>query len=161
MTEHATGINTRNATAYVATQVAAEQADGNTRLLQIVSITAGKITGDAYSSTRTVSSNDSLTVTTISGNILVGDNSRLSCYVQHTQSTGSCLVTPLLCGADGKVIGTLETKQSNVMLPLVSGTNYISNCLSWSIMDTGAWYTYTHIYNLSDNNTVTVSSYTF
>jgi hypothetical protein len=158
--EQATGIDTSRANAYVATFQASQDADGQTRLVQIISMTAGKIDESVGSATREVISDDSLTLTTVSG-IEVGDNAFLSCYLKHSQETGSCLVTPLLCDNNDNVIGTLETKQSKVGLPLASGSHYLSNSLTWEIMNTGAWKVYPHIYRLSESNEVDVWAFTF
>lgn len=162
MAERSTGINTRNADEWVATFSAAEQADGRTRVVQIVSLTSGKIDSVVGAADRTVSTNDSLNITTFSGNIIVGDNSYLACYVEHSVVTGSCNITPLLCDNQGQVVSTLPTKVSQVVLPTQSGSgNYLTPCLSWDIKGTGAWKIYPHVYNLSAGNTVDLRCYTF
>jgi hypothetical protein len=159
LTEKAVGINTRNADQYVAAFVASEQVDGHDRLTQIVSLTAGKVgTGDFRLS---VSTNDSEDVTTISGNLLVGDNNYLVFYTQHIQPNGCCLLTPLLCDSGGTVIGYLPPKLSSVQMPVTVSGKYLSACLSWAVMSTGAYYIYPLITGLSGGNSVDVYAYTF
>lgn len=159
MTEQATGIKTVGADTYVGTFLASEQADGKTRVIQIISMTAGKIeTGlDRIG----VSSDDSWDVTSVSGSLIAGDNNYLGCYVEHTQPSGKCLVTPLLCNNDGIVIGYLPPKISDVKVPVQKSGKYLSICLSWEVMSTGAWKIYPHISGLSDGNSVDVYSYTY
>jgi hypothetical protein len=161
MTERATGIKTTGADTFVATAEASEQAEGKTRLILIISLAAGKVSSSLGAATRSVPSNDSLDMSLITGDIVVGDNSFFACYLGHSQSNGSCLVTPLLCDNDGLVIGTLESRVSQVMLPVVSGTKYMANCLSWPILETGAWKIYAHITDLSSSNTIDIWCYTF
>lgn len=160
MSEKSVGIDTRNADTWVAAFEASETAEGHSRQIQIISMTAGKIDEFVGPATRSVSSDDSLDITTVSG-IEVGDNAYLACFVKHSQEAGSCLVTPLLCDNNDNVVGTLETKQSKVGLPLASGSHYISSSLSWDIKGTGAWKVHPHIYNLSDSNEVSVWAFTF
>jgi hypothetical protein len=159
--EKSTGIKTTGANEYVATFKASESAEGHDRVIQIVSIASGKIDESLGSPTRNISSNDSMDITTISGNITIGDNSYLAVYPRHSQSNGSCLITPLLCDNEGVVIGCLETKSSSVMLPAASGTNYIANCLSWAVIETGAWKLYPHVSNLSSSDTIDLWCYVF
>jgi hypothetical protein len=159
--ERGTPIKTTGGDTQVATFRASEDFQGQERVVQIISITSGKTDEDLGSPDRTVSSNDSLDITTISGNVMAGDNSYLACYVRHSQPDGYCLVTPLLCDNDGVVMGTLDSKSSKVMLPVASGTAYISNCLSWRILETGAWKIYPHVADLSDSNSVEMWCYTF
>jgi hypothetical protein len=161
MTERATGIKTTGADTYVATADASEQADGKTRVIQIISLAAGKVSSALGIATRSVSSNDSWDMSLITGDMVVGDNSFFACYLGHSQNNGSCLVTPLLCDDDGLVIGTLESRTSRVMLPVVNGTKYMASCLSWPILETGAWKIYAHITDLSDSNTIDIWCYTF
>jgi len=163
MPEKSIGINTSNADEYVAAFEASEQADGHTRAIQIIATTAGKVDETIGSADRTVSSNDSLDVTAVSGNIIVGDNAYFACYLAHSESNGSCLVTPLLCDNDGNVIGTLEPKQSDVNqgIPLVSSSAYLSRCLVWEVMTTGAHKLYPHVYNLSDSNSIDMWCFTY
>ena len=117
MSELATGIVSRNPTDYVATRTAAEQAEGHSRVVQIISMTAGKIESGANSFTRLgVTSNDALDVSSVIATMVAGDNNRLACYVQHSQSNGTCIVTPLLCDANGTPIGVLESKTSRVQV---------------------------------------------
>jgi hypothetical protein len=97
--EKSVGIRTTGADAWVATFLASERADGHVRNVQVVAITAGKIEDGV--SRLGVSTDDTLDVTTVSGNLLVGDNNYLALYTSHTQPNGSCLVTPLLCDAEG------------------------------------------------------------
>jgi hypothetical protein len=153
MSEKATGVITRNADAYIATFEAAEQAEGQIRLVQIISITAGKIPEVVGVPTRHVVNNDSLSITTLSG-YLLGDNSHLVCYVKHKEPGGSCLVTPLLCDNNNQVIGTLESKYSKVSLTLASGTAYLSPCLRWEFLGTGAWSIFPHVCQISEANEI-------
>ena len=161
MTERALGISTRSATDYVAAFTAAESADGQIRQVQLIGLTAGKIDATVGAAGRIVSSNDAMDITTLSGNTLINDSHYLAIYVQHTQPNGSCLVTPLLCDSTGRVMGSLESKVARVTLPLASGTNYIANCLVWPVLETGAWTVFSHVSNLSSNNTVSVWVFTF
>ena len=161
MAEKATGITSSNPNAWVATFEASEEAEGHGRLVQIVSLTSGKIDQSVGAPNRTVSTNDSLTITTVSGNILVGDNSFLSIYVEHSQPAGKCLVTPLLCDNDGIVIGSLPSKMSSVGLTLTNATGYLSSCLTWSILSTGSWKIYSHVCELSNSNEVKLWVFTF
>ena len=157
--ERSTGIKTTGADTYVATSDASEQAESHIRVIQIISMTAGKIeTGVTRSG---VSSDDSWDVTTVSGDLIAGDNKYLGCYVEHTQSSGECLITPLLCDSDGIVIGYLPPKLSEVKVPIEKGGKYLSICLSWEVMSTGAWKIYPHVSGLSVNNTVSIDAYTF
>lgn len=159
MTEQATGIKTTGADTYVGTFLASEQADGKTRVIQIISMTAGKIeTGTTRSN---VSFDDSWDVTTVSGDLIAGDNKYLGCYVEHTQSNGKCLITPLLCDDSGVVIGYLPPKVSDVKVPVEKSGSYLSVCLSWEVMSTGAWKIYPHISGLGEGDVVTVYAYTF
>jgi hypothetical protein len=161
MAERATGITVKNPTDYVATQLAAEQAEGHSRVIQIISVAAGKIESGSNSSYREVSSDDSYTVTTVSGNIDIGDNAYLSCYIKHSDANGSCLVTPLLCNSEGAVLGHLDPRISSVGLPVASGSYYLAPCLTWNVMSTGAWKLYPHISKLSAGNSIQINSYTF
>jgi hypothetical protein len=161
MAERGTGIKTTGADTYVATFDASEQGDGHSRVVQVISLTAGKVSPTMGSPTRSVSSNDSLNMTTISGNINVGDNSYFACYLRHSQPNGYCLVTPLLCDDNGTVMGSLESKASRVMLPVASGSNYMSPCLSWPVLETGAWTIYPHVTDLSSGNSISMWCYTF
>jgi len=154
MTNRSVGINTQNADNWVAAITAAEEADGHTRLIQLISVVAGKIDESIGSPARTVASNDSLDITTVSGNVLVGDSSYMSMYIQHSQEDGSCLVTPLLCDNDGVTIGCLDSKVSRVSAPLKTGSYYLSSHLSWDIRETGAYKCFPHIYNLSSSNII-------
>jgi hypothetical protein len=159
MAEKSTGIKTTGADTYVATQQAAEQAEGQSRVVQIISMTAGKI--ETGISRLGVSSNDAMDVTSVSGSLVAGDNMYLACYVNHSQSNGSCLVTPLLCDNDGVVLGYLDPKVSSVKVPVINVTNYLSVCLSWEVMSTGAWKLFPLVSELSDGNSVDVYAYTF
>jgi hypothetical protein len=159
--EKSVGIKTTGADTYVAAFSAAEQAEGQNRVVQIISLAAGKVSSSLGAATRSVSSNDSLDMSLITGDMVVGDNSFFACYLGHSQSNGSCLVTPLLCDNDGLVIGTLESRVSRVMLPVVNGAKYMSNCLSWPILETGAWKIYAHITDLSGSNVVDIWCFTF
>jgi hypothetical protein len=161
MSEKSVGINTRNADAYVAAFEAAEQADGYTRNIQIVGLTAGKIDQNLGDPDKIVSSNDSNNITTITGSIETGDNAYCAIYPRHSQSAGSCVVTPLLCDNQGTVVGMLDSKYSNVPITMYSGSDYISKPLIWDIKSTGAWKIYVHISELSDSNTVKLWIYTF
>ena len=155
MTERAVGYDARNSTEYVAAFVASEEADGHTRLIQIMSVTAGKVDEDIGDPYRIVSTNDSMDVDSLSGNLEVGDNSYLTCYIHHSEPTGSCLITPLLCDNNGVVVGTLEPRQSNVCLTMQSGTGYyMSNNINWDIKGTGAYSIFPHVSNLSSSNIV-------
>lgn len=161
MAELSTGITVRSPTDYVATQQAAEQAEGHNRVIQITSMAAGKIEiGNNYS-TRSVSSDDGYDMTTVSGSHIVGDNNYLACYVKHASSNGSCLITPLLCNQDGAVMGHLDPKMSTVGLPVASGSYYLAPCLSWNIMQTGAWKLYMHVSRLNAGNSIQLDAYTF
>jgi hypothetical protein len=158
MTERSTGITVRNPTDYIATQLAAEQAEGRSRLIQIVSLAAGKIeTGIS----RSVAADDSNDTTTLTGDLTVGDSSYLACYVKHSEASGSCLVTPLLCNVAGAAIGHLPPRYSNVTVPVVSGTAYLSHCLTWEVMTTGAYSLYMHVSQLSAGNTIDLNAYAF
>ena len=159
--ENSVGIKTTGADTYVAAFTAAEQAEGKSRVVQIISLTSGKMDPLVGSPTRGVSVNDTLDITTVTGSVSVGDNAYFACYLRHTQPAGSCLVTPLLCDDGGTVVGCLPSKISRVMLPVASGTNYISNCLSWPVMETGAWKIYPHVTDLSLSNTVDMWCFTF
>jgi hypothetical protein len=159
MAEQATGISTRNPDTWVATFEGSEIVGGHTRQIQVVGITTGKIAGGL--SRLSVSTNDSMDVTSVSGSVVVGDNSHLVCYVTHTQNNGACLVTPLLCDNDGVVIGYLPPKISNVKVPVQKSGKYLSICLSWEVMSTGAWKIFPLVSELSDGNSVDVYTYTF
>lgn len=159
MAEKSTGIRTTGADTYVATQDASEQAEGHNRQLQIITLTAGKI--DSGLSRLAVSSNDSMDVTAVSGSLLVGDNAHLACYVEHSLSNGSCLVTPLLCDNDGVVLGYLPSKTSSVQIPVEKSGKYLSICLSWEVMATGSWKLFPLVSSLSNGNSVDVYAYTF
>jgi hypothetical protein len=159
MTERSVGIKTTGADTYVATFEAAEQAEGQTRVVQIISLTAGKI--DSGLSRLSISSDDLMDVTSVSGSVVVGDNSHLACYVDHTQSNGSCLITPLLCDNDGSVLGYLAPKVSSVKVPVIKSGKYLSSCLSWEIMTTGSWKLFPLVSELSSGNSVDVYAYTF
>lgn len=161
MAERSTGINTRNPSDYVATFDAAEQAEGQTRLIQIVSLTSGKIDTTKSAPNRAVSSNDSLDLTTTSGDISVGDNAYLACYTEHSQSDGKCFITPLLCDNNGEVMGMLPSKESKVIVTTYSGSNYFSNCLSWEIRGAGAHKVFMHVSELSAGNTVDMRYFVF
>jgi len=161
MAERSTGINTRNPSDYVATFDAAEQAEGQVRLIQIVSLTSGKIDTAKGSPDRTVASNDSLDLTTTSGDVTVGDNAYLACYTEHSQIDGKCFVTPLLCDNDGEVVGMLPSKESKVTITTYSGSNYFSNCLSWEIRSTGAHKVFMHVSELSTGNSVDMRYFVF
>ena len=162
MSDRSTGIVTRNPTDYVATQDASEQAESHSRVIQIISMTAGKIASGTNSLSRLgVTINDAMDVSSVTATMVAGDNSRLACYVQHSQSNGSCIVTPLLCDATGDPIGTLEPKVSRVMVPVINAGQYLSVCLDWSIMNTGAWYLYFNISQISSGNSVNLYAYTF
>ena len=159
--ERGTPIKTTGGDTQVATFRGSEDFQGQERVVQIISITSGKTNEGLGSPDRTVSIDDSLDITTISGSITAGDNSYLACYIRHSQPDGYCLVTPLLCDNDGVVMGTLDSKPSKVMLPVASGSHYLSNCISWPILETGAWKIYPHITDLSYSNSVDVWCYTF
>jgi hypothetical protein len=159
--ERGTPIRTTGGDTNVATFTASELVGGQERIVQIISLTAGKIPEFLPPATRSVSSDDTMDITTVSGNVVVGDNSILAVYPQHSQPTGSCLVTPLLCDNGGNVVGCLNTQAAKVMLPVVSGIAYFSPCLTWSIMNTGAWYVYPHISELSSGNDVNIWCFTF
>lgn len=159
--ERKTGIRTTGADSYVATFRASEDVDGGERLVQIISMTSGKIDESIGASTRSVSSDDSLDLTTLSGSVQIGDDGYFACYVRHSQKNGQCLITPLLCDNNGVVIGALNSKTSKVMLPVASGSNYIANCLSWPVMETGAWRIFPHVADLSDANSVQMWCFTF
>ena len=159
--ERGTPIKTTGGDTNVATFRASEDFQGQERVVQIISMTSGKVSEDIGSPDRSVSVNDSLDITTISGNVLAGDNSYMACYLRHSQSNGQCLVTPLLCDNNGVVMGSLESKSSKVMLPVASGGYYLANCLSWPILETGAWKIYPHVTDLSDSNSVEMWCFTF
>jgi hypothetical protein len=159
--ERSTGINTRNANEYVATFLASEQAEGHDRVIQIISITSGKIDESFSSPSRTVSSDDSLDISTVSGNVVVGDNAYFACYVKHSKDRGNCLITPILCDNEGKAIGILPPKKSEVLLTLYSGSSYFSPCLSWDVKDTGCWKVFPHVSGLSDGDIVDIWVFTF
>jgi hypothetical protein len=158
MTERAVGITIRNPTDYIAAQLAAEQVEGHQRLIQVISITAGKIETGIN---RSVSEDDSNDTTTLTGDLTVGDSAYLAAYVKHSEATGSCLVTPLLCNSEGAAIGHLPPRYSNVTVPVVSGTTYLSHCLTWEVMATGAYSLYMHVSQLSAGNTIDLNAYTF
>jgi len=160
VTERSVGINTTNATDYVAAFIASEQADGHSRQIQIIAFTGGKIDSTVGSQTRSVTSNDSDNLEYISDTVAVGDDCYLGCYIKHSEPSGSCVVTPLLCDAGGGVIGVLEPKKS-VAIPVASGSHYLSTCLTWQIMGTGAWRVYPHINKLSESNSVDVWLYSY
>jgi hypothetical protein len=159
--ERAVGIKTVGADTYVAAQNAAEQAEGKTRVLQIVSLAAGKVDSSLGSPARTLSTDDSSDLTTITGDIAIGDNFYLACYLRHSQSDGSCLVTPILCDDAGTPMGLLESKRSQVQLTVTSGTDYFSKCLSWEVAGAGAWKIYPYVTDISIDNTVNLWCYTF
>lgn len=161
MAERATGISTANANEYVATFTASEEAEGQTRLIQIISLAGGKIEAAKPSAMRSVSSDDSYDLTTVSGDLLLGDNAFIACYTEHSELTGNCLITPLLCDNDGVVMGVMPTKKSQVSLPVYGSSNYYSNCLSWEVRETGAWKAYLHVSALSDSNTVELRYFSF
>lgn len=161
MSERSLGINTRNADAWVAAFEASEQAEGYTRAVQVVALTSGKIDQNVGEPIRAVSSNDSNDITTFSGNVEVGDNAFCAIYSRHNQSSGSCIITPLLCDNQGTVIGILDSKYSNVPITLYSGSDYISKPLIWDIKSTGAWKIFPHISELSESNTVKLWVFTF
>lgn len=161
MTERSVGINTQNADKWVASFDAAEQAEGHTRVIQIIGLTAGKIGTPVGAATRVVATDDPLDISSISGNLVIGDNSFLACYLRHTSDKGQCLITPLLCDDNGDVIGTLPPKRSTVAVPLLDGVDYVSNCLSWDIKGTGALKAYMHVSNLSNLNTISLWCFTF
>jgi hypothetical protein len=153
--ERSVGLDVRNPNAWVAAFVGAEEADGHERLVQLIALTGGKIDNIVGTPTREVSTNDSFNVATLSGNLTVGDNSALSCYVQHSQLNGSCIVTPLLCDNSGTVIGCLNPQQSRECMTLQSGTGYyISPNLNWDTKGTGAFKIFPHVSNLSVGNDV-------
>ena len=154
MTERATGINTRNSNEYVATFEAAEQVSGSSRLIQIVALSSGKIDTTVSSPLRSISSSDSLDVTTLSGNINTGDNSFFVCYIDHKEKNGSCVVTPLLCDNDGSIVGNLPPKTSKANPYLIKGTYYISSCLIWDIKGSGSWKLFPHVMDLSASNDI-------
>jgi hypothetical protein len=150
MPERSIGITSRAPTDFVAAFTAAEQADGESRLIQIISLTAGKISDTVGAPLRIVSVNDTMDVSTLTGDVIVGDNSYASIYVQHSQPTGSCLVTPLLCDGAGTVIGCLSPKQSQVCLTLQSGTgSYMSSNLNWDVKGSGAIKIFPHVSGIS------------
>jgi hypothetical protein len=159
MAEKSTGIKTTGADTYVATQQAAEQAEGQSRVVQIISMTAGKI--ETGVSRLGVSSNDAMDVTSVSGSLVSGDNMYLACYVDHAQSNGSCLITPLLCDNDGSVLGYLAPKVSTVKIPVTKSGKYLSVCLSWEVMSSGAWKLFPLVSELSNGNSIDVYAYTF
>lgn len=161
VSDRAAGINTRNADAWVAAITASEEVNGHERLLQNITVTAGKVSEQLGATTRSVFSNDTLDITTITGSVSIGDDGYFGCYIRHSQSNGSCLVTPLLCDNNGVVMGSLDSKKSYVSLPVASGTNYISNCLVWDIKNTGTWKVFPHIYSLSDSNAIDMWCYTY
>jgi|WetSurMetagenome_2_1015567.scaffolds.fasta_scaffold367686_2 hypothetical protein len=159
MTERSVGIKTTGATDYVAAFTASEQADSHNRVVQIIAMTAGKI--DTGLSRLGVAANDSMDITSVSGSLVVGDNSRFACYIEHSQSNGTCLVTPLLCDNDGVALGYLPAKSSSADMSIVKSGKYLSPCLSWEILNTGAWKIHPLIFGLSDGNNIDVYSYTF
>lgn len=159
--ERGTPIKTTGGDTQVATFRASQDVEGQERVVQIISLTSGKANESLGPPTRAVSTNDSMDITTISGNVLSGDNAYLACYVRHSQPDGYCLVTPLLCDNDGVVMGTLDSQASKVMLPVASGTNYLASCLSWPILETGAWRIYPHITDLSGSNSIDLWCFTF
>jgi hypothetical protein len=161
MGEKSTGIKTTNADTYVATFLASEEAEGKQRVVQIISLTAGKVDSSLGSPARTVSFNDSSDISTLTGNIEVGDNYYLACYVRHSQLNGSCLVTPVLCDNNGTPMGLLESKKSQVQLTVTSGIDYFSKCLSWEVAGTGAWKINAYISDLSVGNSIQLWCYTF
>jgi len=161
VSESAVGIKTVGADTYVAAYTAAEQADGKTRVVQIISLTAGKVDSSLGSPTRSVSSNDSADISALTGDIEVGDNYYLACYVRHSQPTGSCLVTPILCDNQGTPMGLLESKRSQVQLTVTSGIDYFSKCLSWEVAGAGAWRINAYISDLSVGNSIQLWCYTF
>lgn len=160
-TERGTGIKTTGADTYVATFRASREVAGQERVVQIISLTSGKVSDSLGDSTRSVSVDDSMDVTTLSGSVPIGDDAYLACYLRHSQPNGQCLVTPLLCDNNGTVMGTLHSKTSKVMLPVASGSNYLANCLSWPILETGAWSIFPHVSDLSQSNTVDLWCFTF
>jgi len=155
------GIVTRNADSYVARFEASEKVDGVPRAVQIISLTAGKIDSSVGAETRSVVSDDTLDVTTLSGSILVGDNAYLGCYVLHSSRNGSCIVTPLLCDSNGVVIGKLSSKETKVDIEFIKSGEYLSTCLIWDIRSCGAWKIFPHVYNLSSGNSVKLWVYTY
>jgi hypothetical protein len=161
VSEQSVGIVTTGANEYVAAFTASQQADGKDRVIQLIAVVAGKIDESVTSPTRSVSSDDSLDMSTVSSPTLIGDERYIGVYIKHSEPDGKCLVTPLLCDNNDAVIGTLETKESKVQLPMASGSHYLSSCLSWEIMSTGAWKCFPHIYNLSDSNAVDVWMFTY
>lgn len=161
MSEKATGIISRNADAWVATFEAAEQAEGHSRLIQIVSLTSGKIGTSVGAPTRTVASNDSSDTTTFSGSIVLGDNNAIAAYIQHSQSSGNCIITPLICDNNGAVVGGLNPLRSTTILDLKGASNYyLGNTLIWDIKGSGGWKIWPHVSNLSDSNTIKLWIYT-
>jgi hypothetical protein len=162
MTERAVGIKTTGADTYVAAFLASEQADGQNRIIQIISLASGKFDATIGAATRSISSSDSLDVSGLLGDIVVGDNAYFACYAKHSRASGSCLVTPLLCDDDGVIVGKLESKKSQVQIALDDGSgHYLSNVLSWNILGTGAWKLYAHVADLSDSNSVDLWCFTF
>jgi hypothetical protein len=155
MVDRAVGISTKNADEYVAAFTAFEQVEGHTRLVQLVGITSGKIPDDIGSPIRTVITDDPLDVTTVSGIMIVDDNSSIVCYAQHSQPDGICLVTPLLCDAT-KVVGCLPSKKSQTALGITTSGNYISTGLSWDIKGAGAVSVFPHISGLSAGNSISL-----
>jgi hypothetical protein len=159
--EKSVGVKTIGADTYIAAFSAAEQAESKSRVVQIIGLTAGKILETPGLATRSVTSDDSADVSAIVGDIEIGDNSYLACYVVHAGLNGSCLLTPLLCDNDGSVIASLDSKVSRVMLPIYNGSGYLSNCLSWPVLETGAWKVFVHVTDLSTSNTIDIWCYTF
>jgi hypothetical protein len=159
--EKSVGIKTTGADTYIATFKAAEEADGRERLIQIISLSSGKISETLGAAPRSVAADDSLDVSGITADFVVGDNAYFACYLKHSEPNGYCLITPLLCDNEGHVIGCLETKASQVKLPILDGSDYLSTCLSWPILETGAWKIYAHVTDLSVSNIVDVWCFTF
>jgi len=160
MADRSVGIRTSGADTYVAAFTAAEQAEGKERVVQLTGLTAGKVSENLANSIRTVISDDVYDATTFSGSIVIGDSAYLTCYLRHSRSDGECLVTPLLCDNYGIVMGCLDSQKSKVMLPVVSGTSYLSNNLSWAVMETGAWKVFVHVSGLSAANSVDLWAFT-
>lgn len=161
--ERGTGIKTTGADTYVATFKASQDVGGQERMVQIISLTSGKITDQVSTPTRSsVSVDDSMDTTTLSGMLQVGDDSYFACYTQHSEQTGQCLITPLLCDNYGNVVGVLNSKKAQVRLPVtVSGGAYLANCVSWPVLETGAWQIFPHVTDLSDSNSVDMWCFTF
>jgi hypothetical protein len=158
MTEKAIGISIRSPNEWIAAFEGSEVVDGHPRQIQVVSLAAGKIESGIN---RSVSVDDSNDTTTLTGDLTVGDSSYLAAYIKHSEANGSCLVTPLLCNSGGAAIGHLPPRFSNVTVPVVSGTAYLSHCLTWEVMATGAYSLYMHVSQLSAGNTIDLNAYTF